>query len=184
MLSFFIMTKYVALLRGIAPLNPNMKNEKLKRVFEELGFKNVQSVISSGNVLFESTSTDVKKLESMIEKAWPKKLSFNSTTIIRNSDQIKEIVEADPFKGIPEDKNFYLNVTFLKTDPKTKLKYPYQPADKSWKLLGIRDKAIFSFTNLTKSRTPDLYTQLEKLFTKEITTRTWQTVNRILKRMQ
>lgn len=41
--------KYVALLRGIAPTNPNMRNDKLREVFEKPGFKNVQTVISSGN---------------------------------------------------------------------------------------------------------------------------------------
>ena len=48
------MTKYIAFLRGIGPGNPNMRNEKLRGAFEELGFKNVQSVISSGNVIFDS----------------------------------------------------------------------------------------------------------------------------------
>lgn len=42
------MTTYVALLRGIVPLNPNMRNEKLRGVFEKLGFTNVRTVISSG----------------------------------------------------------------------------------------------------------------------------------------
>jgi hypothetical protein len=42
--------RYVALLRGIMPTNPNMKGEKLKAVFEGLGFSNVHTVIASGNV--------------------------------------------------------------------------------------------------------------------------------------
>jgi uncharacterized protein (DUF1697 family) len=178
------MFSYVAFLRGIAPMNPNMKNEKLKGVFEDLGFENIQTVISSGNVLFESPSSDVQSLEATIEEAWPKKLGFYSTTIVRNHDQIKRLVDENPFKGISADRNLYLNVTFLKSDPKTKLNYPYEPADKSWKLLGFYEGAVCSVTDLSKTRTPDLYTQLEKLFTKEITTRTWQTVNRILKKFE
>lgn len=173
------MAKYVALLRGIAPMNPNMKNEKLRSVFEDLGFDNVQTVISSGNVLFESDSKNILDLEKKIEEAWPKKLGFASTTIIRSYDQIKDLVEKNPFKDIPDDKNLYLNVTFLKNEPKTKLEYPYEPVDKSWKLLGIYDGTICSFTDLSKTRTPDLYLELEKLFTKEITTRTWKTINRV-----
>jgi uncharacterized protein (DUF1697 family) len=47
-----MMVKYVALLRGIAPTNPNMRNDKLRGVFEKLSFENVKTVISSGNVVF------------------------------------------------------------------------------------------------------------------------------------
>lgn len=53
------MTTYVALLRGILPLNPNMHNQKLRGVFEKLGFSNVHTVISSGNVIFETNSKNV-----------------------------------------------------------------------------------------------------------------------------
>jgi hypothetical protein len=45
------------------------------------------------------------------------------------------------------------------------------------------DGAICSVIDLTGSRTPDLMLRLEKQFGKEITTRTWKTVERILKAM-
>lgn len=64
------MTKYVAFLRGIAPMNPNMRNEKLRTVMEDLGFSNVKTVISSGNILFESDEQNISKLEATIEAAW------------------------------------------------------------------------------------------------------------------
>ncbi len=50
------MVRYVALLRGMGPANPNMRGEKLRKVFEGLGFENVRTVLASGNVLFESRS--------------------------------------------------------------------------------------------------------------------------------
>ena len=57
------MRSYVALLRGIAPTNPKMRNNRLREVFEDLGFSNVRTVISSGNVLFETDSSAVRALE-------------------------------------------------------------------------------------------------------------------------
>src|SRR6185312_1324765 len=65
------MMRYVALLRGIGPTNPNMKGEKLKAVFEGLGFRNVHTVIASGNVIFDSPSKAPAVLEEKIEKALP-----------------------------------------------------------------------------------------------------------------
>ncbi len=177
------MTKYVALLRGIAPLNPNMQNDKLRSVFEKLGFENVKTVISSGNVIFESPSRSVKKLEETIETALPEQLGFTSTTIIRSRGQIQKLVDQNPFQGKEHSQKSNLNVTFLKKKRKTNLKFPYKIDDRDYELLGMYDGAICSVIDLTSAKTPDLMVWLEKKFGKEITTRTWKTVERILKAM-
>jgi uncharacterized protein (DUF1697 family) len=177
------MTRYVALLRGIAPTNPNMRNEKLRGVFEKLGFQNVRTVISSGNVIFESPSRSVKKLEETIEKTLPAQLGFTSTTIIRSKGQIQQLVEKNPFKDMQHSQTSSLNVTFLKKETSIDMTFPYQVENRDYTLLGMYDGAICSVIDLTSSKTPDLMLWLEKKFGKEITTRTWKTVERILKVM-
>lgn len=177
------MTRYVALLRGIAPLNPNMRNDKLRGVFEKLGFANVKTVISSGNVIFESPSRSVRNLEESIEKALPEQLGFNSTTIIRSQKQIQQLVDKHPFQGMEHSQKSSLNVTFLKKKIKIDIKFPYKVDNRDYTLLGMYDGAICSVIDLTSTKTPDLMLWLEKQFGKEITTRTWKTVERILKAM-
>ncbi len=178
------MTKYVALLRGIAPLNPNMRNDKLRGVFEKLGFENVKTVISSGNVIFESSSRSARKLEETIETALPEQLGFTSTTIIRSQGQIQKLVDKNPFQGMEHSQKSSLNVTFLKQKRKTDLKFPHKIEDRDYELLGMYDGAICSVIDLTSAKTPDLMLRLEKQFGKEITTRTWKTVERILNVMK
>ena len=178
------MAKYVALLRGIAPLNPNMRNDKLRSVFENLGFENVKTVISSGNVIFESPSRSVKKLEETIEAAFPEQLGFTSTTILRSQGQIQKLVDEAPFQGMTHSQTSSLTVTFLKKKRRTNLKFPYKPDHRDYQLLGMYDGAICSVIDLTSSKTPDLMVWLEKQFGKEITTRTWKTVEKILKAMR
>ena len=177
------MTRYVALLRGIAPTNPNMRNDKLRGVFETLGFENLQTVISSGNVLFESPSRSVKQLEERIERVIPQELGFKSTTIIRSKAQIQQLVGKNPFKGMEHSQKSSLNVTFLKKKTSIDIKFPYKVDNRDYTLLGMFDGAICSVIDLTSSKTPDLMVWLEKKFGKEITTRTWKTVERILKAM-
>jgi uncharacterized protein (DUF1697 family) len=177
------MTKYVALLRGIAPTNPNMRNDKLRGVFEKLGFENVKTVISSGNVIFESPSRSIRKLEESIEIALPEELGFKSTTILRSQGQIQKLVDTNPFQGMEHSQISSLNVTFLKKKRRTGIKFPYKIDDRDYELLGMYDGAICSVIDLTSSRTPDLMVWLEKKFGKEITTRTWKTVEKILKAM-
>ena len=178
------MTKYVALLRGIAPTNPNMRNDKLRGVFEKLGFENVKTVISSGNVIFESPSRSRSNLEESIEKALPEELGFKSTTIIRSQGQIQKLVDKNPFQGMGHSQASSLNVTFLKKKKRTDIQFPHKIEDRDYELLGMYDGAICSVIDLTSSKTPDLMVWLEKKLGKEITTRTWKTVERILKAMR
>src|SRR5690242_6553510 len=108
--------KYVAFLRGIAPMNPNMRNEKLRAVCENLGFTTVRTVISSGNIIFESPLT-AREIEEKLEAAWPEKLGFTSTSIVRSYDDIKKLVATAPFGKLEHSQKTSLNVTFLQSKP-------------------------------------------------------------------
>jgi uncharacterized protein (DUF1697 family) len=179
-----LMTKYVALLRGIGPMNPNMRNDKLRGVFEELGFKDVRTVISSGNVVFSSPTTDTDKLEDIIEGAWPKKLGFNSTTIIRSEEQLQQLIDSRPFKELTHTPQTNLTVTFLKRPPKAKPDIRTLSEGRGYELTAIRGHEVCSIVDITSAKTPDLMARLEKEFGKEITTRTWKTVERIIQAMR
>lgn len=177
------MTSYVALLRGIGPLNPNMRNEKLRDFFESLGFKNVRSVISTGNILFETNSSDSSKLETKIEKALPAKLGFNSTTIVRSQQELLKLIKKDPFKGINHSPKTNLNITFIKAKPKVKID-PQATKDKDYKIVAVYDREICTMIDLTGAKTPDLMTWLDKQLGKQITTRTYKTVDRIIDKFE
>jgi uncharacterized protein (DUF1697 family) len=156
------MNTYAALLRGILPTNPNMRGEKLRQVFESLGLKRVATVIASGNVVFDSSATDLPALEKKIEKALYEQLGFKSTAIIRSRKELEGLVKKDPFKGIKDERPNYLVVTFFK--------------DRKKELCTVLD------TNTTE--TTKFMSTLEKKHGKEITTRTWKTVSRIIKKME
>ncbi|MGH8775450.1 MAG: DUF1697 domain-containing protein [Jiangellaceae bacterium] len=175
--------RYVALLRGIGPLNPNMRNEKLRGVFESLGFRNVETVISSGNVVFDADSQDVGALEARIEDAWPEQLGFRSTTIIRTRDQMLNLVAKNPFGDRADTPATSLQVTFLKHEPAADLDVPYTPDTGDYTIVAVEDRVICAVIDLSGSRTPDLMRWLEKTLGKEITTRTWKTVHRILRKL-
>jgi uncharacterized protein (DUF1697 family) len=176
--------KYVALLRGIGPSNPNMRNEKLRELFQKLGYQNVQTVISSGNVLFESPSRAVKALEATIEEAIQSQLGFTSTTIIRSDHQMRRLVGAgNLFGGFEDTPTTRLNVTFLKEKQSTNIRFPFNAEKKGYTVVGMHGREVLSVVDLTGATTPDLMAWLEKQFGKAITTRTWKTVGKILTRL-
>jgi uncharacterized protein (DUF1697 family) len=156
------MTTYVALIRGIMPTNPNMKGEKLKQVFESLSFKNVATVIASGNVVFDTDSKNTATLETKIEKAMHTQLGFERSTMVRSREELEQLVKNDPFKGIEDKKPNYLIVTFFKD----------------------RKKEHCTVLNTDDAKTPDFMRDMEKKYGKEITTRTWKTIGRILAKME
>lgn len=157
------MTTYVALLRGIMPGNPNMRSNKLKAAFESAGFKNVATVIGSGNVVFRSSSKNTMAIETKIEKMLPAQLGFNSTTIVRSKEELELLVRKNPFKGVTDEKPNYLIVTFFKN----------------------RQKELCTVVDLRLGNgTPVFMSTLEKKHGKALTTRTWKTVGRILAKME
>jgi uncharacterized protein (DUF1697 family) len=160
------MTTYVALLRGIMPMNPNMRSEKLKGVFESLGFTKVATVIASGNVIFETTSKNEKALETKIEQGLFKQLGFKSATMVRSREELERLVKKNPFKDVAHSRHNYLIITFFKYTANS----------------GARE--IATVIDLSKNKTPDFMRKAEKKHGKEITTRTWKTIERILKKMQ
>jgi uncharacterized protein (DUF1697 family) len=155
------MTTYVALLRGIGPGNPNMTSAKFKQFFESLGFKNVATVIASGNIVFDSPSTEAAKIEAKIEKALPLQLGFSRAAIVRSKEELQRLVKKDPFKGIKDEKPNYLVVTFFKD----------------------RKKELCTVIDMTDGDTPSFMIDIERKHGKAVTTRTWKTVGRILKKM-
>lgn len=172
------MTKYIALLRGISPGFPNMSGAHLRGVFEDLGFKNVKSIIGSGNVVFETNEGDKAKLETIIEQAFPRKLGFTSTTIIRTQKNMEDLLAKDPFKGLTHSKELSLNITFTKRNIPKGVEIP---DGEGWHIAETYPDAVASVTDLSQKKTPNTMVELEKRLGKDITTRTWKTVEKIVK---
>ena len=177
------MAQYVALLRGIAPSNPNMRQAKLKSVLESLGFARVQPVLGSGNVVFESPER-AAALEAKMEAAWPPRLGFASTTIVRSRAELERIVALNPYPGLEHRKDTYLLVTFFKRRTKLPFSPPFAAEGRPWRVVAAADRVIFSVIDTTTGQTPDLMKWLDQTFGREVSSRTWKTVHRILAVME
>ena len=143
------------------PTNPNMRNEKLRGVFESLGLKNVHTIISSGNIIFESNSKNSTLLENKIEKELMKQLNIKCPTYIRSKEQLEKMIKKNPFKNSQHGSKSYLIVSFLKDKP----------------------MEVFNNLDITKPETAKFMQEIDKKFGKNVTTRTWKTVERIVNKM-
>ncbi len=172
--------RYVALLRGIGPINPNMRNEKLRGVFEALGFGNVATVITTGNVVFDADTDDAAAIEDTVEAAWPERLGFRSTTIVRSADELHDLIDAAPFGDLAHGAVTSLDVTFLKHEGDLGVELPYTPDGGAFTVLCDAGRALCTVSTGNRPEFPRLF---ERRLGKEITTRTWRTVERIAARL-
>ena len=107
------MTKYIAFLRAINVGGHTVKMDRLRGIFESLGFSNVETLIASGNVIFDSKSKDESLLVKMIEKKMKEELGFEASTFLRSIAELAEIANHQPFPKSQMDSATALNIAFL-----------------------------------------------------------------------
>jgi uncharacterized protein (DUF1697 family) len=173
------MPKFAALLRGVSPMNAKMP--ALKKAFEAAGFADVKTVLGSGNVVFASTGRSLPALEKKSEQAMQEELGKAFPTIVRAIDELEALLEKDPFAKFDLEPKAKRVVTFLRNEPKAKLKLPI--ALDGAHILLVRERAVFS-AYVPSPKGPVFMSLIEKTFGKEVTTRTWETVRKIVKAAQ
>ncbi len=175
-------TRYVALLRGInVGGNKKVPMETLKKALEKAGYKNVVTVLASGNVSFDGEAMKRADLEKKLETLLEKTFGFPIPVLIRTAAELKTLQTSAPFKGIKVDDDTRLYVTFLKTKPVSKMK-SYESPLKDYRILRVTNEEICSVLQISpKTDTTKVMLVLEKEFGKAVTTRNWNTVEKLLK---
>ena len=177
--------KYVALLRGInVGGHHKVPMADLRNELEELDLENIVTLLNSGNVIFDLTSESISNLEKRISEHLEKSFGFPIPTIIRNSKMMYELLSSNPFKDVKLSKDIRLYVSFLRKNDHVKLKLPWKSSDNSYEIIGKSDKTILSVLDLSVSKTPKATEALEKYFGKDITTRNWNTIERIVMKIK
>ena len=109
------MPRYVALLRAINVGGHVVKMDELRAHFEALRFARVESVIASGNILFDTSATADATLEARIEKRLFASLGYEVGTCVRSADEMARVAAHTPFRDDPVVEGDTLHVMFLKT---------------------------------------------------------------------
>ena len=154
----------------------NLRMPELKAAFEAAGFEDVKTLLSSGNALFTAPASSPSTLEKKCEAALMKRLGKSFPTIVRRVDALRELLESDPYRTFRLAPGSKRVVTFLRTPPKSKLTLPIE-------LHGARILAVVGTEVLSvyvrTPKGPVFMILIEKTFGKEVTTRTWETVEKI-----
>lgn len=168
------MRTHVAFLRGVMPTN--CKQSELAVAFARAGFTDVVTVLGSGNVVFATKSTDLARITRKAEAAMQAELGRVFTPFVRSLDALEALVARDPFARFSIPEGAKRDVTFLPAPTRAAPPPPLASAA----ILAIEGAEAFSFHVPRHPEGPLFMKMLAAAFGEACTTRTWETVQKVV----
>lgn len=174
------MPKYVAFLRAINVGGHVVKMDYLRTLFEALEFKNVETFIASGNVIFETKSTNLQLLEKKIEQHLLKHLGYEVATFVRTLADVARIAASKPFSAAElEGNGNTLYVGFLAATPSKDAQKELFKCANEIDEFAIADREVFWLCRVKFSETDFSGARIEKILKMRTTLRNVNTAKRI-----
>jgi uncharacterized protein (DUF1697 family) len=107
------MPRFIAFLRAINVGGHTVKMDRLRQLFEALGFSSVETFIASGNVAFQTATRNAQALEQKIESRLRAELGYEVATFVRTDAEVAAIANYQPFRQSDLDAATALNIAFL-----------------------------------------------------------------------
>lgn len=101
---------YIAFLRAINVTNRRIRMADLRDLYETLGYRDVDTHLATGNVIFEASSPP---LPVDLEDSFYDRFGFVSDVFLRSNAEIQDLVNDVPWKGEGD----VVEVSFLEEAP-------------------------------------------------------------------
>lgn len=173
------MTKFIAFLRAINVGGHTVKMDRLREIFESLGFSNVETFIASGNVIFETRSGKAGPLEGLIEKKLKEELGFEVAAFLRTDQDLAGIADYEPFPRPQMESAAALNVAFLKEAPDDNGRKSVLALRSEIDDFQVHGREIYWLCRRKQSESKVSNAVLEKTLGEKSTLRGWNTVRKM-----
>ncbi|HYX20252.1 MAG TPA: DUF1697 domain-containing protein [Thermoanaerobaculia bacterium] len=110
------MSRYMAFLRAINVGGHSVPMANLRRLFEEAGGSDAETVIASGNVVFAS-SRSAAGLERRLSSHLEDRLGYAVAAFVRTPDEVAAISARWPFSSADAPRDLGVYVGFLHREP-------------------------------------------------------------------
>lgn len=157
-----------------------IKMDALKKMYEDLGFAKVQTYIQSGNVVFQSEISDQKDLEKLISAGISKQFGFEVPVIVLNIQELKQVVQGNPFVNDNAKDIAHLYVTFLSSEPNQQIFESIKQGQYQGEQIDLIGKTIYLYCPNGYGRTKLTNTFFESKLKTVATTRNWKTTLELL----
>jgi uncharacterized protein (DUF1697 family) len=178
-----IIHTYISLLRGVNMTGHNLiKMADLVALYKKMGFRDAETYIQSGNVVFTYSGVESESdLSKKIEKTIKDNFSYNIPVMLRTIEEFRRLYADNPFLGEEKFDPSRMAVVFLHDGvteiQAEKVKGVDYPPDKF--IINGREIFIFCPNGFGKTK---LYTNFfENKMKVTGTARNWKTVETLLK---
>ena len=174
------MPKFVAFLRAINVGSHTVKMDHLSSLFKELGFANVETFIASGNVIFDTKSTNTKSLESKIEKHLEKSLGYEVTTFVRSLTELDAIARYQPFSEdelTAEGNTLY--IAFVRDKPGNEVAKKLESLSSAIDAFHVHEREVYWLYRRNNGESKYYGAALEKGVVMQATLRNVNTIKRL-----
>lgn len=173
--------EYAAFLRGINVGGRSiLKMTDLKAACERLGFSEVRTVLASGNVVFAAAGAPAV-LAGRLEEALAKLCGREVRAILRPRAELERLLASAPFRGLRVTPTLRQYVSFLAAPVKPRgIRVPYAAPKGDLRILRVSPTEVISTVDLAAGLgTSELMALLEKEFGSDLTTRNWNTLEKL-----
>lgn len=116
------MSRQVALLRGVnVGRAKRVAMADLRSLVEDLGFRDVRTVLNSGNIVYTSPRTTPQAAGARIEHALADRLGVSSKVTVLDSQELSAVVDANPLAGVADNYSRLLLFVLASADVRAKL---------------------------------------------------------------
>lgn len=139
------MDRHVAFLRGMNLGGRRIKNEELRRHFEQMGFEEVATFRASGNVVFSNPGRETEgRLAQRVEAELDARLGYDVPVFLRSIEEVAAIAAHEPFdpRAVTKSKG-KLQVSLLKEKPSAAARKEVLALASAEDLLAIEDRELY-----------------------------------------
>ena len=151
----------------------------LKSHLEDSGFRNVITYIQSGNLAFESESSDTKETELSIKNVIHTHFGLDIELVVLSSIELENILKKNPFtEPNYDEKRTYF--TFFASPPSVEKIFGIHSLSYPDEEIFCTDRVAYLYSNLGYGKVKLSTNFLEKKLEVPVTTRNFNTVRKML----
>jgi uncharacterized protein (DUF1697 family) len=103
------MKTYIALLKGInVGGHKKVPMADLRELLTKSGFENVQTYIQSGNVILQSSKSDISVIEKNIQESIMDHFGFEISVLVKTRSDLKRIFNDSPFSEEKKKASYFI----------------------------------------------------------------------------
>ena len=155
-----------------------MPMAELRSKLADMGYTSVVTILHSGNIIVSSDSIRRDEVADSVRRLLCEEFDANVPCIARSADQVREIVELNPFREIATDTSRHL-VNFLSRKPDSDLAAELMEEDHGREVVSIHGTEAHVWTPEGVKAMTLSFSYLEKRLGVVATARNWNTLVKI-----